>query len=61
MNSMAPPTIRARSTSRGKAALLWRPVNTPNTAEIPSVKRSRGHAKMRLKPVGTVAAVVAMV
>jgi hypothetical protein len=57
---MAPPTIRARSTSRGKAALLCSPVSTPKSAEIPSVKRSRGHAKMRLKPPGTDAAVVAM-
>ena len=60
MNRMAQPIIAARSTSRGNGALLCNPVTRPKLAETIKVKRSRGHAKMRLKPLGTDAAVVAM-
>ena len=59
-NRMALPTITARSTIDGQGAFLAGRVSKPKAAETTSVKRSRGHAKMRLKPLGTVAAVDAM-
>jgi hypothetical protein len=57
---MPQPSTSARNTSRGKAASLCSPVRKPKLAETIKVKRNRGQAKMRLKPLGTDAAVVAM-
>ena len=51
----------ARSTSTGRAApSLWRPMSKPKTADTISVNRSRGHAKMRVKPSGVLQPWIAM-
>ena len=62
MNRMAQPIIAARNTSKGNGRLRCAARSeSRKLAETTKVNRSRGHANMRLKPLGTDAAVVAMV
>ncbi len=60
MNRMAQTDYQGAQHVEGQGCLAVQPGQQPKLAETIKVKRSRGQAKMRLKPLGTDAAVVAM-
>ena len=60
ISSIAVPTNMARNRSTGRGTLLLIPNSNPKAPDTASVNRSRGHAKMRLKPVGVDGAVDSM-